>query len=102
MSAVVLRRKKKSINDCLPHLYSDQQKYSPPPPCSFNPSRGRNNQLCARESAMAEKAVPESLGDIFGHPEKLLSGGAGHLASLLPNGYGPKVVNPWGLEGGEE
>lgn len=51
---------------------------------------------------MAEKAVPESLGEIFGHPEKLLPGGAGHLLSLLPNGYGPNAVHPWGVEGGKE
>lgn len=51
---------------------------------------------------MDEKAVPESLGEIFGDPEKLLSGGAGHVLSLLPNGYGPKAVNPWRVEGGEE
>lgn len=82
--------------------YSNQHNsISSPPLLLYNASCGRNNQLCARESAMAEKAVPESLGGILGRPEQLLSGGAEHLLSLLPNGYGPKAVSPWGVEGGD-
>lgn len=52
-------------------------------------------QLCARQSVMADEAVPRSLGDFFGHAAKVDSPGAQHVLSLLPEGYRPNIVNPW-------
>lgn len=58
---------------------------------------GLHRQLCARQSVLADRAVPETLGDIFGSTENVCSEGARSVLSALPEGYGPKEVHPWAV-----
>ncbi|CAM9666376.1 unnamed protein product [Ectocarpus sp. 6 AP-2014] len=53
--------------------------------------------LCARQSVLADRAVPETLGDIFGSAENVCPEGARSVLSALPEGYGPKEVHPWAV-----
>lgn len=63
-------------------------------PC-HTPCWVATKQLCARQSVLAQQAVPESLGDIFAHLENIPLEGARHLLSQLPPDFEPKAVNPW-------
>ncbi|CAN0494708.1 unnamed protein product [Ectocarpus sp. 12 AP-2014] len=53
--------------------------------------------LCARQSVLADTAVPETLGDIFGSTDNFCTEGATSVLSALPEGYQPKEVHPWAV-----